>query len=317
MLFNGVEYEASWGDAMRIAASARAAYARKPTPPAGDDAAIIRQPVVVNDVDQRIDISAQAATNPYLNVALLERPYHPKGNRAVTLTALCTCFKVDQFTCVTAAHCLANNWVKESGRTWRTQSTIQFGAGAPLGPPLPELKPKDTPYSIVIPAGYWTDGAPVEYLSRFDIAVIRFSGPLMSSSVGGEYAPVSGPPLFVNPTVPKQFYDTGSSGFFDMTELLLSANQTVAVVGYPEDSVPRLMYDNGPLRPPSGDGRLLYRVDTNPGESGGPVLWVDEQNRLRVVGVHRGPGPFGWNLGVELTGGLIDWINEVHGYEVR
>jgi V8-like Glu-specific endopeptidase len=312
MLFNGVEYEASWEDALRIAASAQAATrAAAGRPPAAISET--RQPVVVSPVDTRIDISAQATVNPYLNVAALKRMGRLKADPTRSVIVRCTCFKVDKFTCVTAAHCVANNWVKQHAMTWKTPSTIRFGAAAPLGG-LAEIDPLVTPYSIVIPSGYWASGVDEAAIARYDFAVIRFRGQLLKPSLPGALAPISRPASPATAPVPPASYETGSPGYLRMAEFFVGGGRTVAVVGYPEDGWPALMYADGNLRLPDGSGMLLYDTDTNGGESGAPVLWTDDQQVLRVVGVHRGPGPFGWNMGVQFTLEVIDWIAAVHGY---
>jgi hypothetical protein len=313
MWFNGAEYQASWDDAMRIARSTRAA---------GLQRGLTVQPAQIDTIRQAAvaaaqNISGQAAMNPYLNIGAMTRSIPSVANPNVPTTERCTCFKVDPFTCVTAAHCVANSWTHSKHPfTWQSLANIQFGAADPVRA-RGVIDPTDSPYMMVIPAGYWADGADELTLDRFDFAVIRFRGTLQVPNTGGDLEPVNGPSPLTNPLIPGVLYDTGSPGSLSMAELPTSSVQKVTMVGYTTHSMGGLMSGDGVVQRPDNGGVLWYQVDTADGDSGGPILWTDEQGKLRVVGIHHGLPPgglVGFRIGVQLTLDVIDWITAVHGY---
>jgi V8-like Glu-specific endopeptidase len=321
MLFNGVEYEASWEDAVRIAGSAQAAARAAKGRAAGAESGIatIRQPELTSAKDDRVDVSAQAATDPYINIALMRRPHRDDIDPMQMVYDGCTCFKSNKYTCVTAAHCVSNNWRKRHPKTWKHLANIRFGSGAPSGA-LDEIDPVTNPYSVVIARGYWaSDGDEMTdlFLTQTDFAVIRFRGPYSDPSTAtGSLTPWNGPPPQITPMVPEALYNTGQPGHLTLSAYIPDIDVLrVAVVGYPGNRAPQLVYAEGTLWKPNDSRVLTYGASTSPGESGGPVLMRDSTRpTAEVVGIHHGEGPPGRNWGVQLTVDLIDWIEAVSGH---
>jgi V8-like Glu-specific endopeptidase len=316
MLWNGVEYEASPQDALRIAASAqaaaRSAKARRLKADDGDVATVRQAALTANP---RVDISDAAASQPYINIGMMSRRHRDENDALKWVTDYCTCFKSNQYTCVTAAHCVANNWRKRHPNTWKNLSKIQFGAAA--SGRLDEIDPVPAPYAVVISKGYWfpdldeSNGAIV----GSDFAVIRFRGAYTAPpNADGSLTPWNWPTNL--PNVPEALYNTGQPGHLVLSSVIPDIDVlSVRVVGYPGDMVGHLMYSDGVLRPPNDSSILNHQASAFKGESGGPLIMRDATRpNGEVVGIHHGEGSPGWNWAVQLTDLLKDWVEAVSGY---
>lgn len=82
----------------------------------------------------------------------------------------------------------------------------------------------------------------------------------------------------------------------------------VNIIGYPTDKPDGTMWQDANLITSVSNGQINYLVDTMEGNSGGPVLFVDDNEYVYSVGIHN-YGDFSFNTATQITQKVADQIN--------
>lgn len=102
--------------------------------------------------------------------------------------------------------------------------------------------------------------------------------------------------------------EAGYLGFGAFPDAALG-NVLVNVAGYPRDRPGQMVHAAGRI---SGiqPTRLAHNVDTIEGQSGAPVIFVQDDRRMIVLGVHSWGDP---NYATRITGQVFDWLRQRSG----
>ena len=214
-------------------------------------------------------------------------PYNLHGWFGTTTSPGCTCAKmINNFTCVTSAHC------QHDGSGWLTRLPITF---QPTASPLPQI-PTDC-YGRIVPNG-WNSGTSVNW--DFDYAVIYLRGR------NGAWCSVSS-------------YDVGFFGWNTVGNGEI--NIPTWLSGFPFNDRPAgwpypvLAWDdrNDTYQPASLPGRIRHRCDSTGGQSGAAIVKNWGGGDYRALGVNTG-GAGADNIGPRMTSAVAAWMASVAGF---
>ena len=219
-------------------------------------------------------INASAANSPYSKIASMDQG-----------AGTCTTEKmINQYTSVTAAHC-----VKNTSGSWTTRQRLRFRAGSA------NTSNGGTGNALgYISSGcYWriTPGCFTGEWGVCDYAVFKLRG-------NGAWCA----------------FDDYNVGWFGYTTVNNEySSMTVRTSGYPSTppsgSYPGLSYHRRTDGKTANDDWVFYRNDTNGGQSGGAVF--NDSNKMRAI--HSGNDSSSWNIGMRLTTTVVNFFSSNAG----